>query len=363
MKLLFLTQVYDEQDAVLGFVPRWVAGLARECERVRVVALEVGEVGAQPANVDWRAVGRRGALLRYLRYRRYLAEAFAQGFDAVLAHMVPRYALVAAGPARRAGARLYLWYTHKAVDERLRRACARVDKVFTASAESMRVDTPRKCVTGHGIDLAHFAPRDSPARPARILSVGRLTPAKDPLTIVAALAQLRAQGVDCELDLVGGGLVASDAAYRERVLAAIREHGLEQHVHLHGAVPYARIAPLYARASVLVNSSHTGSVDKVVLEAMASERPVLSCNESFAEVFAPLGERAEALRFAPGDAAQLAQRARALLLLPEDERARLGRELRALVAQGHEVDALMARLVREMQPVAARAAASEGRRA
>ena len=42
MKLLFLTQVLDSGDAVLGFTTRWVRGLAAAAEQVRVIALAVG---------------------------------------------------------------------------------------------------------------------------------------------------------------------------------------------------------------------------------------------------------------------------------------------------------------------------------
>jgi glycosyltransferase involved in cell wall biosynthesis len=349
VKLVFVTQVIDAEDAVLGFVPRWIQGLARHCERVRVVALEAGDVSTLPANADVRVLGRRGVLARWLRYRRFLAEAFDEGFDAVLAHMVPRYALAAAGPCRARGARLYLWYTHKGVDARLRRALPRVRKVFTASAESLRCEAPNKVVTGHGIDLAHFDPRSvRPAHPPRFLTVGRVTPAKDPLTIVAAVAILVARGHDVHLDVVGGELAAGDAAYARSLREAVELGGLASRVALHGAVPYRAIPALYARATALVSASLTGSVDKVVLEGMASRRPVVTCNESFAAILAPLGARAAALGFPPGDAGALAERLAALLALPVAERARLGDALAALVARDHEVEALMARLAREM---------------
>ena len=350
MKLLFLTQVLDAGDAVLGFVSRWVQGLAGRCERVRVVALEAGDLAGLPDNVDVRVVGRRGVVGRYLRYRRILDEALARdGFDAVLAHMVPRYALVAAGPARRAGAGLYLWYTHKGVDARLRRAVRRVDKVFTASAESMRIDSPRRVVTGHGIDLEHFDPRgERPAQPARLLSVGRLTPAKDPLTVLAALSMLVARGYDVHLDLVGAGLAAGDDAYLRTVREQIELGGLADRVALHGAVPYRDVPAHYRRATALINASLTGSVDKVVLEAMACGRPVLTCNESFPPILRPLGAEADSLAFAPGDAGGLADALQALFERPPAAVAELGEKLRAIVRADHEVDGLMARLVEEM---------------
>ncbi len=351
MKLLFLTQVLDADDAVLGFVSRWVEAFATRVEHVRVVALEVGNTNGLPPNVDWREIGRKGRIRRWFRYRSVLNEALGKdGFDVVLAHMVPRYALLADGPARRHGARLYLWYTHAAVDARLVRASNVVAKVFTASHESLRLDTPRRVVTGHGIDLHHFGRRDEdPVDPPRILAVGRLTPAKDPLTVIEAIRLLHASGRDLRLDLVGGGLTVADKAYGERVREALARSGIEQCVTLAGEVPYRDIGGWYDRASVVVNASFTGSIDKVVLEAMASRRPVVSCNEAVPPLVADLGHRADALAFTKGDARELASRIERLLDMPRDERTRLGTDLRAIVARDHEVERLANRLVAEME--------------
>lgn len=351
MKLVFVTQVLDRDDAVLGFVTSWVEGLARRCEAVRVVALEVGNTEGLPANVDWRVVGRRGRVRRYLRYRAYLREAFARdGFDRLLTHMVPRYSTLAAGLARRHGVGHYLWYTHKGVDGRLRRALEVVDRAFTASAESLRVETPRKVVTGHGIDLAHFDARDSnPVWPPRLLSVGRLTPAKDPLTLLAAFSILVHRGHDVYLDWVGGGLVAGDEGLLRSVREQIEVGGLEGRVELHGAVPWREVPRFFRRATLFVSTSLTGSVDKVVLEAMACGRPVVTCNESFPPLLAELGEDAARTSFEAGNAEQLAARMEGWLLLDQARRDELGARLRAIVARDHEVDALMGRLVREME--------------
>jgi glycosyltransferase involved in cell wall biosynthesis len=352
VKLVFVTQVYDERDAVLGFVAGWVRELAARCESVRVVCLEAGELARKPANVEVRVLGRKGRILRWWRWRRFLSEAFADGATHVLAHMVPRYANMARGQARGAGAKLCLWYTHAGVDRRLLDACRACDLVFTASAESLRVEAPNKVVTGHGIDLRHFAPRAAPdSSPARILSVGRLTPSKDPLVVVDALALLARQGRDLHLDLVGAGLVESDRSYREEVERRIAAHGLEERVHLHGAVPWLEVPPWFQRASVVVNASHTGSIDKVVLEAMAMERPVVSCNDAVPPLLAATGARRDLLSFPPGDSAALAAAVARLLDMDDAERARLGRELRGIVAKDHEVGALMERLVRSMEAI------------
>jgi glycosyltransferase involved in cell wall biosynthesis len=346
VRLLFLTQVLDRGDAVLGFVHRWVAGLARRCERVRVIALAVGDTRGLPENVDSREVGRSGNALRWLRYRRFLKEAFGQdSFDTVLAHMVPRYTLLAAGQARKHGARQFLWYTHGTVDERLERAEREVEAIFTASPESLRLETSKRVVTGHGIDLEHFDDRgELPDEPPRLLSVGRLTPAKDALTLVAALGLLAERGLDVGLDLVGGGLAAGDDKYEQLVRNEVARLGLERRVAFHGSVPYLDIPARYRSAFALVSASKTGSVDKVVLEAMACRRPVATCNDAFPRLFAGLGADAARLTFPQGDSRALADRVQGLLSMPAPERAALGGRLRDLVRRDHEVDALMGRL-------------------
>lgn len=345
-----MTQRLDAGDAVLGFVPRWVAGLARCCERVRVIALDAGDVSGLPENVDWRVVGRRGRLGRWLRFRRHLAEAFGRdGFDALLTHMVPRYSTLAAGAARRAGARHALWYTHGAVDRRLERAERVVERIFTASDASLRLDTPKKVVTGHGIDLAHFdAAGAAPELPPRLLTVGRVTPRKDPAVAVEALARLVAEGRDVRLDLVGDALAPGDAEYVASLRARVRRLGLEPRVALPGAVPYRDVPAWYRRATLVVSPSRTGSVDKAVLEGMASGRPVVTCNEAFPPLFAELGAQADGLVFPAGDARALAARVGAWLDRSQGERDALGAQLRAIVARDHEVDRLMARLVEGM---------------
>lgn len=351
MKLVFVTQVYDCEDAVLGFVPEWVAGLARHVEHVMVLALEVGELGELPKNVEVRRIGRKGKVGRYLRYRGFLRTAFAKlGYDALLAHMVPRYASLADGIVRKNGARNFLWYTHRGVDARLLRAVSLVDKVFTASDESLRVDTPKKVVTGHGIHVEHFAgKRDHKERPGpQLLAVGRLTPSKDALTTVRAVAELRSRGIEATLHWIGAGLVDADVNYAREVLHECEILKLTHHVEWMGAVPYLKIARHFLDADIMVSTSRTGSVDKVVLEAMASRLPFVASGEAYAPLVTSLGERAADLAFPEGNATALADRVQKLWELGRTERESLGQSLHDIVVRDHEVDDLMGRLVKTM---------------
>ena len=300
-------------------------------------------------------IGRRGYLGRYLRYRSFLRDAFAEGFDGLLTHMVPRYSTLAAPKASRAKVAHYLWYTHKGVDQRLLSALEVVDGAFTASELSLRVDTPKKIVTGHGIDLAHFdvGPGGGfEGRPVRLLSVGRLTPAKDPLTTIEAVARLRDRGHSVELTWAGSTLARGDDEYEASVHRAVSERDLDGAVKFQGAVPYPQIPAAFQGADLFVNASGTGSVDKVVLESMAARRPFVSCNESIPpvlEVSPGLRRRTAEFAFVPREPESLADRLEAWIECSTEERERVGDSLREIVAQHHEVDALMARLMRRME--------------
>lgn len=354
MRLLFVTQVLDRQDAVLGFVPRWVEGLSKAAEQVRVVALEVGDTDGLPANVDWVELGRRGSIRRFLRYRKALLGAFRDGYDGVLTHMVPRYSTVAAPYARRAGAAHFLWYTHKGVDHRLLSALDVVDGAFTASTESLRVDSPKKIVTGHGIDAAHFEGSRSAPVPGRmrLLSVGRVTPSKDPMTVIEAVDRLRSEGQDVTLTWAGGALARGDDEYGAMLSQEIERRSLRDAVSFVGEVPYPNVPTLYREADLFVNASKTGSVDKVVLEAMAASLPFVSCNESIPPVLAgAVPELAERDRYAftAGDAGSLASAIQGWIETPGEALAQRSERLSTLVREDHDVDSLMQRLVARME--------------
>lgn len=348
MRLVILTQVLDRDDAVLGFFHGWCARFAQEprVDELVVVAQQVGRVGLPPrARVV--SLGRESGAGRTAMAGRLLATLLGlprrTGRTAVLGHMVPRFVLNAAPACWVRRFPLYLWYTHKAVDRSLRLAAPLVRKVFTASPESFRLPSSagKRVVTGHGIDCAHFAPGTG-ERPVDLLVVGRIAPSKGQLELLDALS-----GLDPvpRTEIVGDILLDGDRAYRDEVLR--RAAGMGGRVTCRGALPWPAVADAMRAAKVLVNVSRTGSVDKVVLEAMAAGALPLTGNESFASVLPAALQ--PALMFRLGDARDLATRLTALLALPGERRGALAASLRQIVLDGHDLERLVPRLVAEME--------------
>lgn len=130
----------------------------------------------------------------------------------------------------------------------------------------------------NGMDLANFpaAPAALPQTPVRILSVGRLVAFKGFEVLIAACAELKRLGVELACEIVG------DGPLRERLQAQITERQLDSLVTLSGALPQQEVfeklrsCDIFALASVIDDAGASDVFPTVILEAMASSRPVVS---------------------------------------------------------------------------------------
>jgi glycosyltransferase involved in cell wall biosynthesis len=263
MKLLIVTQAVDSADPVLGFFVRWIEEFAKNTEHVEVICLREG-THALPTNVHVHSLGKeRGTASRATYARRFISliRKLRHNYDAVFVHMNPEY-VVLGGPLWRLwGKRIALWYTHKSVDAKLRAATLLADVVFTASKESFRLSSKKVRVMGHGIDTGFFFPDASVARGNWLLSVGRLTKSKRHDLAIRQAAQ---EGK--ELRIAGEG--------PERVNLEARARALNANVHFLGGLTQTALRDEYRTASLFIHTSETGSLDKVVLEALACGLPI-----------------------------------------------------------------------------------------
>lgn len=350
MRLLMITRRVDREDARTGFVHTWIERLAAHpaVERVHVICLERGKDDL-PANVTVASMGKErgyGRAMRLAAFRRAMRPA-VEDADVIFAHMSPRYALVAAPWALRFGLPLVLWYTHRHVGLELRLAHLLVDRVVTASPESFTLPSHKVTVVGHGIDMAAFRPaKPSPGTGGLgrlVAAVGRLSPIKHYDTLIEAAALL-ADRPGCE-DVhfaIAGSVTEEHPDYADALHALVRERGLEMRVAFLGPVPHDEIPDIYRDAALTVDLCPTGGLDKVVIESLASGTPAVVHNATFLPI---LDDTAGQLYVPELDPALVADRLAALLSLPAQERAALGRRLATCVRAEYSLDALVERLV------------------
>jgi glycosyltransferase involved in cell wall biosynthesis len=208
-----------------------------------------------PENVKVISLGAGGRRQRAVKLIS-LAWKLRNEYDFVFVHMNPEYIVVVGILWRLMNKRVSLWYTHKSVNLKLRIAVLFSNVVFTASKESFRLKSTKIRVMGHGIDTDFFSPDSSVVRGDWMLSVGRLMRSKRHDLVIR-----RAVQENKEL------CIAGDGPERKSLETLARELGAR--TQFLGALTQSQLREEYRKAGCLIHTSETGSLDKVVLEALA----------------------------------------------------------------------------------------------
>jgi len=322
LKLVFITQRVDEDDPTLGATVPKLRALAARVDELVVLALHAVPTPL-PANVRVESFGAGGSALTGMRLAARLAHELRRRPVAVIAHMSPVYAIVAAPLTRPLRAPLLLWFTHWRDSRSLRMAERLATRVVSVDERSFPFRSRKLVAVGHGIEVGEAVVRRRDDGVVRLLALGRTSPAKGLATIVEA-----AEGIDgVELEIRGPSLTDEERRHRADLVA--------RGVRVEEATPRSQIGRVYAEADALVSNMRAGALDKVVYEAAAAGLPVLVASEGFA----PLTDGiVPPLRFVQDDAASLAERIRGLVDAGPTGRAAAGDELRRRVVRDHSVD-------------------------
>ena len=362
MRLLVFNLATDADDPLLGFATDWLNRLAARCEQIDVITMRAGRLAVAP-NVRVYSVGKeRGhsEVRRAAEFYRLLTGLLARTrYDACFAHMMPLFTVMGAPLLKLRGVPLTLWYTHRQTSRTLRLAVTVCDRIVTADASSFPLPTDKLRPIGHGIDGAFYDPQAYGApgwkveqrgltqtqemiavNGGYIVQVARLMPIKHQETLLRAVVNLTSAGVV----LVGGTPPSEDGSYEHRLRNLAHGLNLGGRVVFVGDQSSENVREFYRRAWAAVNLSPPGLFDKAALESMVMQVPTIVANPAFDPL---LGNQVELLRIdAPDDVNGLAHRIQALLARSEDERAAIGSGLRARVMEAHDLDRLIARLLK-----------------
>lgn len=123
------------------------------------------------------------------------------------------------------------------------------------------------------VDADTYHPPSRPRRHGgrvRLLTVGRLVPEKGPSILVEAVDVLRGEGIDVELRLVGAGPLA------ESLEKDIARRDLADRITLTGPIGQDELPDVYRWADIFVLPSFQEGLPVVLMEALATELPVLT---------------------------------------------------------------------------------------
>lgn len=345
-RLIFVTQVLDPADPVLGFTVGWIRALGERCERLVVIANEVRvvpvDLGAEVISLGKEHGAPRA--LRLARYLRGLQRVLSRDRpQALLAHMCPQY-LNAAAPLlalyRMPG---LLWFAHPRDSWTLRMAERVAAAVLTSLPGAFPFPSSKVRAIGQAIDTAGLdtVPRTEPAESLRVLALGRLSPVKGLEAIMKAVSKLVAEGVPADLRIVGPATTPVERTHAAQLSRLATDLGLD--VRFDPPVPAPEVPLVLAASDVLVNGTRAGSGDKVVLEAMAARRLAVWSNPCFDVLARDLPLR---LRYREDDPDDLAAVLKELWRAPHTVRLEVANSLARRVQDHHSLDEWADRVIR-----------------
>ncbi len=377
MRLLITTQVVDKNDPILGFFHDWIREFALHFERLTVICLKQGACEL-PANVKVISLGkeRREARIKnhesrmntiflilnslfltpFKLYKRviYVFKFYKiiivnrKNYDAVFVHMNPEYVMLGAPAWKITRKPVGLWYAHGTVNNYLSIAEKLADFIFTSTPEGCRIKSEKIKIVGQGINLEKFTFSD-PEHSGQfqkqkgkftIVSVGRISPVKDYETLIRAIEIISKKYNNIRVVIAGGAGLPEQEKYLQGLKDMARDNGLEGVISFLGPVPFSKVPELYASADLYVNMSRTGSLDKTILEAMASGIPIITCNDAGRRLL----QSFPATICEAGDAVMLSERISAMIEATADKREDLIKNLRMLVEKEHSLPALSIRI-------------------
>lgn len=356
MNLLIVAQKVDKNDAVLGFFHDWVAEFATKAEKVLVLCLEKGELDL-PKNVEVVSMGKeqlknRVSVFNVRRRILYLSRFLPfvvrrrNDYDVVFVHMIPLYALVGLLFWKIFRKKSYLWYAHGHVPLSLRISAFMLDGIFSSTPEGCRLESDKLKIVGQGIDLKRFEniPNRSSDSFYRIVAIGRIAPVKDYETLIRATSEVvnKHKKKNVRLRIIGAALLDQHEHYFRKLKKLVADEKLEKYVEFTGSVPYTNIAQYLQQSHLMASTSRTGSLDKVMLEALASGVLLLTCNESIKSL---LAKDAERFMFEAGDHVTLAKKIAQVMAIPEKERAGIIKKLRKRIGEEHGLKALVSKIM------------------
>ena len=347
LNLLVLNLAMDVSHTSLGFTTHWTNALARRSEHVSVITMTAGELALEP-NVTVHSLGKERGFSeprRLIEFYRLVYRVLSERpIDACFAHMAPLFAALFAPVAKARRIPILLWYAG-AGSRRMRIAHSLADRAVTSTPASFNVPSDKLFVIGQGIDAKVFRPPEErpPHYETTAITIGRVNRKKGIDEMLVALARVREEhGLDLRLEIVGEPLTDDDRRYAQALRHRAESLGIAEAVTFAGRVPFPEVPSRYQRGSLFLNLSETHSMDKAILESMASGCIPVSRNESFRQ----LAEAHGLQSLVPSaDAEGLSRSIVRALGLSAAERDRLVRRLRGIVEQEHSLDSLADKLM------------------
>lgn len=334
LNILVFTQKVDKNDNVLGAFCYWWEKLAQMVNKLNIVCLYKGEYSL-PTNVKVFSLGKekRPSRIKYVwRVYKYFWQ-LRKKTDVMFIHMNEIYIFLLWPLCKINRVPIVFWKAHGGKLPYAKTIIFLADKIVTSAEKTFEYNTPKKIVIGQGINTDFFQPpkeslRDPTGQAVNqltsfsVLAVGRPSQIKHYDTLIEAANILINQQnrKNFIFTIVGSPQNEKERSCEKFLKEKIVRYNLGNYFIIERGVPFSQIKDKYAKCDCLVNLTFPESLEKVVLEAMAMEKPVITSADN------------------------LAQKLEDLSSMPLSERISLGKKLRQVVVEQHNIDCFIDKL-------------------
>lgn len=342
MKLLIITQKVDINDDVLGFMHGWIVEFAKNCEKITVIALGVGEVNL-PLNVKVLSLGKETgkSKIKYLvNFYKYIWQE-RKNYDAVLVHMNREYVLLGGVLWKLWQKKVYLWYNHAKGNILSDISGYLSNIIFFTSPFSYFSKNKKAKIMPVGINTDIFF-RDEGIKKISnsILCLGRISPVKNVDVLIKAAKILKDKGNEFVINIIGA---PTDDDYYRALIKMVKDYELSQEISFCDGISNLKTPVEYNKHEIYINLTNSGSMDKTSYEAMACGTPVILCNRSFEKIFPK--EFLPSLMFKEKDENDLAQKLAKALIMEDELKGKYRAWAQKYVLENHSVRKLVEMII------------------
>lgn len=291
MRVLLINFEMDKSSPVLAWQTRVAEELATHCTSIHVLTEKIGNYNSAP-NITVDIIPRRpfgipkafgGGLFVNFQLYQLLKK---HPCDVCFIHMAHKWTYRLWPTLKLNRLPILVWYAHGSISWHLKLATLCANKLVTSTDEGLRINTQKKIVIGQAIDTDLFRPSIIRTKKPEIVYVGRVSRRKRIELLIDTLKALR--DIDpykqWKLKIAGPVLTNDDQIYFLFLKNYIKSMSLEEYIEFMGPLTQTETVNLYQTASIHLNVSNTGSMDKTVMEALSCGCPVVTTNEAFIDV-------------------------------------------------------------------------------
>jgi glycosyltransferase involved in cell wall biosynthesis len=139
---------------------------------------------------------------------------------------------------------------------------------------------------GNGIDTStYFFQNPKKVNSLRFITVGRISPSKKvDLLIDSLITHPSLKDSEWSLTIIGAGTNQAEDRYFNNIKKKVELSEFGKKIIFTGRLDSEQIIKYYRNSDFFFNLSSTGSIDKAILESMASGCLVISSNDSFKSI-------------------------------------------------------------------------------